>query len=247
MKALGRIFVLPVLLLAFGSRGEVPAGYKGQPFEDGTHNAGPQTIPGRLQAALYDLGGEGVAYHDVDPINHGSGELNHQPDHCEVGVPIAICRFRENEGVDISYVKKMADLIHPNLVAPEWQQLYIGWTEDGEWTNYTVDVQKPGSYRIVAMYSHIAQTITFSLNNQPAADCKLPLDPTTPFPMQNYPQWMVWHFWNRADCGEIYFPQAGRQLLTLHYRQGNNLAYFDFVPEPQNSVATEKPSQNPQP
>ena len=65
--------------------------------------------------------------------------------------------------------------------------------------------------------------------------------------MQNYPEWMVWHFWNRADCGAIYFAQAGRQLLTLHYKQGNNLAYFDFVPEPQNSVATEKPSQNPQP
>src|SRR5271170_7795938 len=139
MKALGRIFVLPPLLLSFGASGEVPAGYKGQPFQDATHNAGPQTIPGRLQAALYDLGGEGVAYHDVDPVNHGSGELNHPPDHCEAGVPIAICRFRENEG----------------------------WTEDGEWTNYTVDVQKPGNYRIVAMYSHIAQTITFSLNNQP--------------------------------------------------------------------------------
>jgi hypothetical protein len=37
---------------------------------------GAQKIPGRLLCAYYDLGGEGVAYHDSDPQNHGSGELN---------------------------------------------------------------------------------------------------------------------------------------------------------------------------
>jgi hypothetical protein len=25
-------------------------------------------------------------------------------------------------------------------------------------------------------------------------------------------------------------PETGLQLLTLYYKQGNNLAYFDFVP-----------------
>jgi hypothetical protein len=29
----------------------------------------------------------------------------------------------------------MTDLNHPNPVAPDWQQLYIGWTEDGEWAS----------------------------------------------------------------------------------------------------------------
>ena len=229
MRFLGLRFLL-VLLAATNAAGEVPGDYKGKPYHDAARAAGPEPIPGRLQAALFDLGGEGIAYHDVDPINHGSGELNYKPGHCEEGVPVAICRFRENEGVDISYVKKMADLNHPNLVAPEWQQLYIGWTEDGEWTNYTVNVQKAGTYRIVAMYSHTAQTINFSLNNQPAAECRLPLDPTTQFSMKDYPDWEVWHFWNKADCGEIIFPEAGRQLLTLRYKRGNNLAYFDFVP-----------------
>jgi hypothetical protein len=127
-------------------------------------------------------------------------------------------------------VKKLADLNHPNVFAPEWQQLYIGWTDDGEWANYTVDVKKAGTYKIVAMYSYMAQTIHFSLNEKPAAECKLPLDPTTQFAMKDYPDWLVWHFWNKAECGEIDFPQAGTQLLTLHYKHGNNLAYFDFVP-----------------
>ena len=32
--------------------------------------------PGRVDCAYYDRGGEGVAYHDVDAKNNGSGVLN---------------------------------------------------------------------------------------------------------------------------------------------------------------------------
>jgi hypothetical protein len=218
-----------VLLLGLQTYGQVPKEYQGKPFRDATHTTGPQTIPGRLQAAFYDLGGEGIAYHDVDQINHGSGELNYKAGHCEAGVPIAICHFRESEGVDLSYMKKLADLNHPSPVVPEWQQLYIGWEENGEWTNYTVDVTKTGAYKITVMYSHTAQTIEFSLNNKPAAVCTLPLETDNLYPLRHDPAWMVYHTWNKADCGEITFPETGLQLLTLHYKQGNNLAYFDFV------------------
>jgi hypothetical protein len=224
------VLLLFVCMAGVSGGGSFPDNYKGRSFQDATHTSGPQTIPGRLEAALYDMGGEGIAYHDVDEINHGSGVLNYEPGQCEEGVPAYVCHFREHEGVDLSYVKKKADLSHPNLVAPEWQQSYIGWTEDGEWTNYTVDVKRAGTYRIVAMYSYTAQTISFSLNDKPAADCKLPLDPTTRFSIWEYPEWMVWHIWNKADCGEINFPRAGLQVLTLHYKHGNNLAYFDFAP-----------------
>jgi hypothetical protein len=224
------LYFLFFLLFPSGSEAKVPKAYKGRPFRDATHISGPQTIPGRLEAALYDLGGEGIAYHDVDKINHGSGELNYTPGHCEPGVPPSICHFREDEGADISYVKKLADLNHPSPVLPDWQQFYLGWEENGEWTNYTVNVTRPGRYRIMAMYTHTAQTIQFSLNDQPAADCVLPLDPWTLYPDRHDPAWMVFHTWNKADCGEITFSQKGLQLLTLHYKQGNNLAYFDFVP-----------------
>jgi len=50
--------------------------YHGKPFQDNAYHGGPQTIPGRVQCAYYDLGGEGVAYHDTDATNHGSGALN---------------------------------------------------------------------------------------------------------------------------------------------------------------------------
>ena len=231
MKMVGPQLVLLLSFTSFAVDGNIPKDYQGKPFQDSAHTSGPQSIPGRLEAALYDLGGEGIAYHNVDAINHGSGELNYQEGHCEEDVPAYVCHFREGEGVDISYVKKRADLNHPNMVTPDWQQLYIGWTEDGEWTNYTIDVKKAGKYKIVALYSNLAQSVEFSLNNKPAADCKLPVDVAKQFPIDKYPEWIVWHIWNKAECSEINFPDTGRQLLTLHYKKGNNLAYFDFVPE----------------
>ena len=58
-----------------------PADYTGQPFADLYHKSGPPVIPGIVQCALYDLGGEGVAYHDTDTLNNGSGKLNLEPGH----------------------------------------------------------------------------------------------------------------------------------------------------------------------
>ncbi len=191
--------------------------------------SGPQVIPGRLQTVLYDLGGEGVAYHDIDKINHGSGELNYTKGHCEDGVCLHLPFPRERRRRHL-VCKEAGRLNHPSLVFPEWQQLYLGWEETGEWTNYTVDVKKAGRYKIVAMYSHTPNTVQFSLNNQPAADCKLPVDPWTQFPDRHDPEWMISCNLEPCRMQRNRIPQAGRQLLTLHYKTGNNLAYFDFVP-----------------
>ncbi len=60
--------------------------------------------------------------------------------------------------------------------------------------------------------------VTFSINNQPASECKLPLATGS------------MHIWNKAEIGTITFPEAGLQLLTFYYNQGNNFAYFEFEP-----------------
>src|SRR5580698_8815653 len=44
--------------------------YKGVPYHDSRYQGGPQKLPGRVLCAYYDLGGEGVAYHDTDLKNH---------------------------------------------------------------------------------------------------------------------------------------------------------------------------------
>lgn len=196
----------------------VPADYRGQPFADAVHKSGVPSIPGIVQCALYDLGGEGVAYHDTDSTNNGSGKLNLEKGHQRAHASEYLWFFRKNEGVDLSFVKDWADLNHTNLVSPHLNQLYIGWTEDGEWVNYTVHVARPGTYRIKALYAYQANKVSFDLNGKPAATCQLPV------PTANY------HQWNLAEIGTIRFSEAGPQLLTFHYGKGNNFAYFEFEP-----------------
>src|SRR5262249_44703915 len=93
-----------------------------RPFQDNSYHGGAQKIPGRVQCAYYDLDGEGVAYHDTDAKNKGSGTLNPADGSY-------LNEFRRREGVDISYTKyhdeiddNPYELVHP----PK-----IGCTSDG--------------------------------------------------------------------------------------------------------------------
>ena len=219
------LFCLAFLAPVASPSAALPPDYQGKPFEDAFHKTGIPSIPGIVQCALYDLGGEGVGYHDADGINHGSGELNQEKGHQRAHACAYIWNFRRDEGVDISYVKDWADLNHTNMVSPQINQFYIGWTMNAEWCNYTVNVTSAGTYRIKALYSYQANSVTFDLNGKPAATCKLPVATTS------------YHFWNFADIGVITFPETGRQLLTFHYGFGNNFAYFEF--EKVESVAKE--------
>ncbi|MFC0183091.1 hypothetical protein ACFFJX_11185 [Pseudarcicella hirudinis] len=38
------------------------------------------------------------------------------------------------------------------------------------------------------------------------------------------------HNWTQATVGEITFPTAGLNLITLKYNKGSNLAFLDFIP-----------------
>jgi hypothetical protein len=126
------------------------------------YHGGPQTIPGRVQCAYYDLGGEGVAYHDSDATNHGSGALN--PPNGEY-----LNEFRMHEGVDISFTKFKGqiqiDNSPYNLVTPPVGQLYVGWTQPGEWFNLTVNVKRAGRYAVDLLYtSNRGGTISLDRN-----------------------------------------------------------------------------------
>jgi hypothetical protein len=111
--------------------------------------------------------------HDEDAINHRSGELNRNPRHQRPHAIACSWSFRDNKGVDLSYVKDFADLDHQkNLVAPDENQPYVGWAKDGEWCNCAVDVKTAGTYKISALYGNAANTIKFSLDRTPATVCK---------------------------------------------------------------------------
>ena len=117
--------------------------YKGLPYHDIRYQGGAQEVPGQVLCAYYDLGGEGVAYHDSDPQNHGSGELNPADG-------TYLNEFRIHEGVDTSYTKfdrkpEPVDDNPFNKVVPPPDLLYVGWTEPGEWFNITVYAARAGT------------------------------------------------------------------------------------------------------
>jgi hypothetical protein len=197
--------------------------YKGTPYQDSRYQGGAQEIPGRVECARYDRGGEGVAYHDTDSKNKGSGGLNPADGSY-------LNEFRMDEGVDISYTKfhdQIDDSVY-NLVQPPENQLYVGWTEPGEWFNITVQVARAGAYSADLLYtSNRGGTISVDANGEPATG---PVTIVSTFDASDPVAWRQWHHWNiMRDLVRLRLP-AGKSVLTIHIlSEGNmNLAYFDF-------------------
>jgi hypothetical protein len=164
------------------------------PYHDSRYQGGPQKIPGRVLCAYYDLGGEGVAYHDTDPQNHGSGELNPADG-------TYLNEFRIHEGVDTSYTKfnRKPDQFDDNpfdKIVPPADLLYVGWTEPGEWFNITVDVANAGTYVADFLYtSNRGGTISLDVNG---VDATGPLQITSTNDPADPLAWRQWHHWNLA-------------------------------------------------
>ena len=205
--------------------------YKGVPYHDSRYQGGPQKIPGRVLCAYYDLGGEGVAYHDTDPKNHGSGELNPADG-------TYLNEFRIQEGVDTSYTKfdRKPTQIDDNpfdKVVPPRDMLYVGWTEPGEWFNITVDAAQAGTYAADVLYtSNRGGTISIDVNGKDATG---PLQIASTYDAADPVAWRQWHHWNLAPQLFKVRLSKGKNVLSVHIlTNGNmNLAYFDLkqIPE----------------
>lgn len=199
--------------------------YKGTPFNDGHHNRGAQPIPGKVMCAYYDLGGEGVAYHDSDVKNNGSGALNPADG-------TYLHEFRMHEGVDTSYTKfkrdPQVDDTRYDKALPPSDLLYVGWTEPGEWFNITVKVAEAGEYSADLLYtSNRGGTISLDVNGEPAVG---PLTIVSTFDAADPVAWRQWHHWNEAqDLVRLHLAR-GKNVLTIHIvAEGQmNLARLDF-------------------
>jgi hypothetical protein len=220
---------LPLLLVILligtppGSEASPKDEYKGTPYQDSRHQSGAQKIPGRVGCAYYDRGGEGVAYHDSDAKNNGSGALNPADGSY-------LNEFRMAEGVDISYTKfhDQIDNSPYDLVQPPEGQLYVGWTEPGEWFKITVDVVHSGIYSADLLYtSNRGGAISMDVNGM---DVTGPLSIQSTFDSSDPIAWRQWHHWNVASGIMKMRLPAGKTILTVHIVSGGNmnLAYFDF-------------------
>lgn len=197
-------------------------GYKGAPFHDSKHSGGPQKVPGTVMCAYYDLGGEGVAYHDADAKNNGSGALN-------PANGTYLNEFRMNEGVDTSYTKfgldpKIDDNPY-NKAMPTAGLLYVGWTEPGEWFNLTVEVAETADYSVDLLYtSNRGGTIALEVNGSPGSG---PLKIASTYDPAENIAWRQWHHWNVAQ-----------NLAHIHLDKGRNVITVRTLTEGQMNYAT---------
>ena len=211
-------------------RAATPAAYAGRPFGDAVHAAVPQRIPGPVFCAYYDTGGEGLAYHDTEAENQGSGKLNPADGSY-------LNEFRRHEGLDISYTKQMPDRESPcNKVTPPPGLLYVGWNEPGEWFKLTVETEVAGTYVADVLYtSQRGGTIGIDVNGAPAGP-PFTLESTSD-PAETIP-WRQWHHWNVApDAFAVTLPK-GVTVLTVHIVTNGNLNLATFLFRRQGSPRT---------
>jgi hypothetical protein len=179
-----------------------------------------QEIPGRVECEFYNEGGEGIAYHDSDSVNNGSGKLN-------PANGTFLNEFRMKEGVDISYTKTHDIDNNPyNKVPRDMDKLYVGWTKPGEWINYTIKVYESRNYKIGLMYTANGDgAISLDIDGK---DVTGPLKVTSTHDDRDTVQWRQWHHWNKADSLGIVKIKKGMHILTLHV-VGNGNMNFDYL------------------
>jgi len=179
-----------------------------------------QYIPGKIECEFYNQGGEGVAYHDSDSVNNGSGKLN-------PANGTYLNEFRMREGVDISYTKSNNIDNNPyNKVPPQINQLYVGWTKPGEWIKYTVRVSHTAVYKLGLMYTANGDgAIAIDLDDREAAKY---IKVSSTHDDRDTVAWRQWHHWNKADSLISFKIEKGLHVLTLKVVDNGNMN-FDYM------------------
>ena len=138
----------------------------------------PVTVPGTIEAENYDLGGEGVAYHDADANNLGLA-------------------YRPDEGVDLEPSSDIGGGFN------------IGWIEEGEWVEYTIDVAHEGMYKIIPQTASVpgGGQLHIEFNG---------IDKTGKV---DVPVTGGWQFWLDLDIPEVQL-NAGKQVMHVAFYNG---------------------------
>ncbi len=147
-------------------------------------------VPGKILAANFNTGGEGVAYHDVtNPRNNTTNPA-----------------FRTSDGVDLENCSDSGCGYD------------IGWTEAGEWENYTVNVTTAGTYsidfRVASGGSGGALHLEIDGNNVTGSVA--------------VPGTGGWQTWTTVTKSGVNF-SAGQHVLRLYVdTAGYNIWYFNI-------------------
>ena len=159
---------------------------------------GPNNIPGTLYASDYDLGPMGYAYSDADYATYHINTDNFQA--WNQG-----WQYR-NDGVDIE-----------NSSDTDGNGYQVGFTSEGEWLIFTVDIQESGFYNMITRYASTSSGIfSIELDAIPIVDNII-----------LYNTGSYSNFVNKLTQG-IYLPQGSFKLKMKMVTGGYNLSSVNF-------------------
>lgn len=182
----------------------VPGDYTGTPF-GGT----AQTIPGTIELARYDVGGEGVAFHDTSMPPKAFSQ----------------CGLTRSDGVNLVCTNG-ADDAFPACTAEPAGEVYLGYLGNAEWFNYTVNVGEAGTYVISGHIATASATTKVSFSFSPTVttgSVTLPSD-------VGCGGHEAYHNWSTSDNLATIALMPGRYVMTMTIvNQGLNLDTFTFT------------------
>jgi hypothetical protein len=179
-----------------------PSDYPGKPF-----GGKVRQIPGTIQAEDYDVSPdnkEDVTFH----YKGGAKKSDYRPD------GIGVTKFGGG------HVNTKGDKEDPN-------QIYLGYTQDGEWMKYTVHVAEAGTYIFGGKFAAAGKDGKISVTFTPTLKIAAMSIPTT----AGFQPGEVYHVWLITEkMGEITLP-AGDYVMqvTLEKNGGCNMDYFTFT------------------
>jgi len=161
------------------------------------------SIPGAIQASEYDLGLHGQTYFESKP-----GEVIERTD-MGAGTANLGHGFR-NDAVDIASITSNEDKLSNGF--------YVGWTNAGEWLQYTIDVKKSGWYQLLINSASVNESMVSvrTVDGKELVAAKLPATGD-------------WQKWIQTNVGKVKL-KKGKQAILLYFNDGDvNVSYFQLV------------------
>ena len=161
-------------------------------------------LPGTIYAADYDNGNQGYAYNDHEYANY----------HVTTGTWTAWNNgwVYRNDGVDIEASTDSG----PNM------GYIVGWTEDGDWMQYTTNVTTSGAYDVKLRYaSATSTTLHFESNGVAVSE------------QYNLPGTGGYSSWSDFTIQDVILSQGVNKIRLVIDQAGCNLNFYEFF-NPQN-------------
>ena len=174
-----------------------------QPFTNDTKPFRRLKAGDNVPAADFDLGKSSYAYKDLDTANY----------HLNTNVYVAWNRgwSYRNDGVDI---EKCSDTY------PGGNGYSVGWTETGEWLQYTINSDSAAGYTFTIRSS--------SINSLPGI-VRLILNGNDISNQITLPNTGDWNTWNSTTFNNVILPQGENKIRLFFERGGSNINLFRFT------------------